>query len=109
MTALFIPITRQRLEKAFGDYPDIIRAWEQLQGIVGGTSANSMGASISALSEQLMAAEIATHLQTKAVLMEAREYAEAVQEAGDVSAQLAFLRAEVTQLRLAVDALSEKP
>jgi hypothetical protein len=109
MTVLFIPITRQRLERAFGDYPDIIRAWEQLQGIVGGTSVNSTSSAITALSDQLAAAEIATHLQTKAVLMEAREYADNVQEAGDVSAQLALLRAEVTQLRLAVEALTEKP
>lgn len=109
MTTLFIPVTRQRLEKAFGNYPDIIRAWEQLQGLVGGTAANSSLTAIAELSAQLAAAEIAAFLHAQAATSQAAEYSQALQQENATASQVSQLRAEVGQLRELIEALEGRP
>lgn len=109
MTVLFNPVARHRLERAFGNYPDIIRAWEQLQALVGGTAVNSLGAAVSSLAEQVDSAEIAAGLQAQTALEQANQYSAAIQQDNDPTSQISQLRAEVGQLREMIAALQERP
>jgi hypothetical protein len=109
VTVLFNPVARHRLERAFGNYPDIIRAWEQLQAIVGGTAVNSIGAAVAALATQVDSAEIASFLQAKTALEQANQYSDDIHQDNDVTAQISQLRAEVGQLREMIAALQERP
>lgn len=109
MTTLFNPVARHRLEKAFGNYPDIIRAWEQLQALVGGTAANSINAAVTLLANQVDSVETASFAQAKTALEQANQYSEAIQQDNDPTSQISQLRAEVGQLREMIAALQERP
>lgn len=110
--ALFQPLNRSQLARAFGDRPEIIRAWEELQRIVGsdlGARIDDLSVIVQSQGEQISANELAAYAYALGLYQSSKAYSEQLSESIDYQNQIAQLRGEVAQLRKLIDSVVEIP
>ena len=110
--ALFQPLNRAQLSSAFGNRPEIIRAWEELQRIVGsdlGARIDDLSIVVASQGDQISANELAAYAYSVAMFNASKVYADQLAETIDYQNQIAQLRGEVAQLRQLIDSQVERP
>lgn len=126
MSDFFRPLNRAELARVFGNSPEMIRAFESLQTLVGGkiqTDIAALQQSVAAIDGEIDSlSESVAALQTKSddfeldilarvsiVITTAAAYTRAAVESADVSALLARQSTQLRELQKRVDALESAP
>jgi peptidoglycan hydrolase CwlO-like protein len=126
MSDLFRPLNRAELARVFGNSPEIIRAFEKLQELVGGQiqsdilslqgSVSAIGADVESIHAEIAelqssaeALEFDIAARVSGVLVAAAAYTRAAVESADISAHMHRLSTQVRELQKRVDAIDEAP